>query len=85
MDDPASTVPLERCVGRLATLRRLVQYAYQTQNVDDGPSWVASDTFAIEAAAENPFATKWEPLCQMVQILLADRFKLVSHTEQRSR
>jgi uncharacterized protein (TIGR03435 family) len=81
-DPTASTVPLGRCIGRLATLRRIFGYAYQ-QGSEGGPSWIDSDTYAIEAKVENPSSTSWNDLSQMVQRLLAEEFKVTFHREQR--
>jgi len=63
------------------TLRRLVMGAYDDAQVIGGPSWMDTDRFDINARAEGdpPPAT----IVRMVRSLMADRFKLVVHTETR--
>src|SRR5262249_13783318 len=48
-----------------------------------GPDWVHSDLFDVEAIAENPSVVTVGDLHQMMQALLADRFKLKLHRESR--
>jgi uncharacterized protein (TIGR03435 family) len=66
------------------TLEGLIQIAYANEEYDrrvGGPSWVDSDTWDVEAASERP--VKGQERRQMLQTLLADRFKLKVHTESR--
>jgi uncharacterized protein (TIGR03435 family) len=68
-----------RCVARHVTLKLLIAVAYRT-NTDEpfltgGPNWVSTETYAIEAKAASASATQ-EQYAQMLQALLADRFKL---------
>ena len=69
----------EGVVGRNATLRRLIQAAYRLTEyqVSRGPGWLDSDTFDVEAKTETPANN--DQLRQMLQTLLADRFKLAAH------
>jgi len=66
------------------TLRNMVRNAYQLQNfqIVGGPDWFDRDRFDITAKAPDPNATP-QQLLQMVQSLLADRFKLVVRRETR--
>jgi len=65
------------------TLRRLVATAYGVTDdrVLEGPKWVESDRFLIEARAAGPAD---EPeLLKMLQSLLAERFQLAIHRDSR--
>jgi uncharacterized protein (TIGR03435 family) len=69
---------------------RLIALAYQVEDfqMDGGPAWIRSDRFDIIAKAEkdSPIGPIFGPPDQitlMVRALLADRFKLVVHTETR--
>jgi uncharacterized protein (TIGR03435 family) len=80
--------PLGRCVGRHASLMTLISVAYGLDELDwlatskAGNSWPAwmndprEHGYQVEARAENPATTTKEQLQQMLQALLADRFKL---------
>src|SRR3974377_1452648 len=74
--------------GRLnieaAELRQIVGLAYAVQRVRvlGGPAWADSDQFDIVAKAENPDASRDE-IRNMLQALLAERFKLVVHRETK--
>jgi uncharacterized protein (TIGR03435 family) len=69
---------------RNGTMLDLIQIAY---NVNDpefilgGPNWLERDRFDIVAKA--PPATPPDTVRQMLQTLLADRFKLVLHRDER--
>jgi uncharacterized protein (TIGR03435 family) len=72
--------PGGRYIGIGVTLRRLIGDAYD-MDVYNGPDWMASDRFDVNATAEgNPTATQ---IRLMLRPLLADRFKLKVHTEAR--
>jgi uncharacterized protein (TIGR03435 family) len=65
-------------------LRLLIRMAYGVQDfqIVGGPSWQMSSKFDISAKA--PEGTKGtEALMSMIKTLLADRFKLKTHTETR--
>jgi uncharacterized protein (TIGR03435 family) len=73
-------------------LRELIRFAYQVQpfQIVGGPGWLNSDRFDINAKAEGdvaaaPFGAGGPPgpLQLMMRSLLAERFKLVAHTEMR--
>lgn len=64
-------------VNRDVTMLGLIQAAYQVKEdaIAGGPGWVASDLFDV--IAKVPDGTKMKEANQMLQSLLADRFKLV--------
>jgi len=74
--------------GRLnieaAELRQIVGLAYAVQRIRvlGGPGWADSDQFDIAAKAESADATRDE-IRSMLQTLLAERFKLVLHSETK--
>jgi uncharacterized protein (TIGR03435 family) len=71
-----------------ASLRMLLVFAYEVQNqqISRGPNWMNSERFTIEAKSssatpEGPAGVSTMRL--MLQSLLADRFKLVTHRSIR--
>ena len=87
-------VPLGRCTFEGASLDYLIVVAYSDNLswirnqppksvVLNGPNWVHADLFDVEAIAENPSVVTRADLHQMMQALLADRFKLKLHRESR--
>src|SRR5688500_7357428 len=66
-----------------ATVTQLIMYAYDVRDyqIEGGPDWSRIDRFDVAARAgrEVPAST----LRQMVQSLLAERFKLTLHEVQR--
>jgi uncharacterized protein (TIGR03435 family) len=79
--------PLEftpgRVSGRAATIRRMIIEAYHLQDyqLPDGPTWIDSDRFDLEAKAGIPASE--DQLRSMLQTLLADRCKLVVHRQPK--
>ena len=73
--------PGGRFTAMNVTLRQLIRYAYQLQEsqIAGGPAWLARDHFDIVAKAER--AGMDDRL--MLRALLAERFKLVVHTDTR--
>ena len=72
--------------GRLTmqnmSVRNIIQAAYGLKdNQFSGPSWLDIDRYSIEAKAETKVEEK--QLLLMLQTLLADRFKLAVHREQK--
>ncbi len=67
-----------------ATLRQIIVQAYLVQrvNVLGGPPWYDFDQYDVVAKAASPDAPP-EQIRQMLQTLLADRFKLSVHRETR--
>jgi uncharacterized protein (TIGR03435 family) len=65
------------------SLRNIVRNAYNVQNfqIVGGPDWINTDRWDIVAKAEEDAAAP--QLIVMMRNLLADRFKLVLHTEMR--
>jgi uncharacterized protein (TIGR03435 family) len=88
--EPGTNYPLTPPVGgRLAlrnqTVRGLISSSYGVQDyqIVGGPGWLRTDGFDIDARVE---ATPPPPPPQMllrIRTLLADRFNLVMHNEQR--
>jgi uncharacterized protein (TIGR03435 family) len=68
---------------RTATMVDLISTAYnmESDKVLGGPSWLDWDRFDV--AAKAPPATKQDDLNQMLQNLLADRFKLAVHKDTK--
>jgi uncharacterized protein (TIGR03435 family) len=67
------------------TLRLLIRNAYRVQDflISGGPNWLNSEHFDILAKAKgNPSPDEFSV---MMRALLADRFKLLVHTETRER
>jgi len=85
--------PGGRFTATNVTLKLLIRNAYQLQDfqIIGGPNWIASDHFDIVAKAEeglppeapNPNRTGPSRIQLMIRALLAERFQLVSHTENR--
>ena len=65
------------------TVKTLIQVAYNLppQQVVGGPGWLDDDRFDIVAKAERRAPTA--ELREMLRHLVADRFKLTSHSEDR--
>ena len=74
-----------RISAKNVTLKRCVRGAYDLPEpqIIGGPKWVDQDRYYIEAKATVPAGD--HELMLMLQTLLADRFKLVLHREQRAR
>jgi uncharacterized protein (TIGR03435 family) len=66
--------------GSLRTLLMLA-YGVQAFQIVEGPKWLDSDRFDVDAKPENPASP--DQLKLMLRALLADRFRLVLHTETR--
>lgn len=77
--------PNGRFVAANIPLRLLIRTAYQLQDdqVVGGPDWLATDRFDIDARAPQSTVNIYSVLGEMLQTLLADRFKLTTHTEKR--
>ena len=75
--------PSGRWFARKVSLRLLLQSAHglRSGEVVGGPSWIDSELFTIDARA--PAGTSAERMRLMAQRLLADRFRLRTHTEER--
>src|SRR3954467_7883316 len=79
--------PGGRYIGQNMSLRLLIKTAYGVHDsqIVGGPSWIDSDRWDINAKAEGyKDATTFRDQARlMVRPLLADRFKLTLHHEQR--
>src|SRR5215813_10806652 len=87
---PGISLPIGRCVSKFESLRTVIALAYDIPpallypyegKVVIGPDWINSEMFDIEAKAESP--TTEAQLKLMLQTLLAERFKLRLHREER--
>lgn len=80
---PGTTQPSGRWFARNVSLRLLLLSAHGLRSGElvGGPSWIDSEQFNIEARA--PAGTPAERMRLMAQTLLADRFRLRTHTEER--
>jgi uncharacterized protein (TIGR03435 family) len=82
-----------RYIATNVNLRLLIRNAYQLQDsqITGGPAWVSSDRFDINAKVPDEFrgmappapGSGPSPLGLMIRALLAERFKLVVHTETK--
>src|SRR3984885_9696032 len=69
-------------IARNVTLKRLVAEAYQLQlNQVLGPSWLDKNEYDIEARSAGAGTREQHAL--MLRSLLAERFRLVQHSETR--
>src|SRR5438132_42456 len=77
------TIRAGRYELRKATMVDLIRTAYSVDadSVVGGPSWLESDRFDVIAKA--PPSTSPETVKLMLQALLADRFKLIVHTDSK--
>jgi bla regulator protein blaR1 len=68
--------------GANVTLKTLIAFAYRLQQYQilNGPGWIGSDRFDIQAKAADP-KTPPDQMRLMLQSLLADRLKLAVHHE----
>jgi uncharacterized protein (TIGR03435 family) len=73
----------DRYTLRWNTMLQLIDEAYgvDRDHVLGGPLWMEADRFDVLARA--PAGTSKERVAQMLQTLLADRFKLVVHTDTK--
>ena len=69
--------------GQNITAREMILSAFGVTDpqLSGGPSWLDADTFALEGKAESH--TNNDQLREMLQTLLAERFKLVVHRETK--
>lgn len=84
--------PGGRFSAKNVTVRTLLQSAYGVQDyqIQDGPAWLATAGFDIEArpaegAGDLSFKQVFKQVQSMLQALLADRFHLTLHRETRQR
>jgi uncharacterized protein (TIGR03435 family) len=76
-----------RFTTHYTSLRDLIQMAYllDRQQVAGGPTWIATDEYDVDAVGDGIGKQDGKQMVwqEMLQRLLADRFKLTSHWEQR--
>lgn len=67
------------------SLEGLVKFAYDLQDkqIVSAPNWMSSDKFDIDAKPDTPGSPNGDQLKEMVQKLLADRFALKFHKDQK--
>jgi uncharacterized protein (TIGR03435 family) len=67
------------------TLTSLVSFAYDLQDkqIVGGPDWMTTDKWDIEAQPDVPGVPNQKQLKSMLQKLLADRFQLKFHKDQK--
>jgi uncharacterized protein (TIGR03435 family) len=72
-----------RFVANNITVRQLILEAYDLRGLQliGGPAWIDSDHFDIDASA--PEYASLNQFLPMLHALLADRFKLLTHTETK--
>jgi uncharacterized protein (TIGR03435 family) len=73
----------QRLLGRGVSLKGLIQWAYQVTDaqVAGAAGWIDSKRYDFEAKAEGSHTR--DELVQMLQSLLAERFKLALHRETK--
>jgi uncharacterized protein (TIGR03435 family) len=77
----ATPQPGGRFVGVGVTLKRLIADAYGGRPIVGGPPWLETDRFDINARASGDRSPA--QIFEMLKPLLAERFKLLCHTESR--
>ena len=80
---PIAAVRGDRFIAPNTTVRDLIRVANLIEEIQisGGPAWIESERFAIEATT-GPAVTA-DDARAMVRAMLADRFKLKTHTEKR--
>jgi len=77
-----STVSADRLEFHNVTLWYCISYAYGMRSFRiSGPDWLRKERYEI--VAKGPAGTRREDLPEMMQTLLADRFRLQTHRETR--
>ncbi len=88
LDPPGSASGIFETKGRIdgknVTLKRCMRGAYDVpeSQIIGGPRWTEQDRYHIEAKAATPAGGN--EMMLMLRTLLADRFKLTFHREQRA-
>ena len=84
LTSPGEFLPGGRWLAQGAPLGLIVRVAYELRadQLIGGPSWINTERFDIDARAAGD--RSHEQILLMVRSLLADRFKLKVHTEQRT-
>ena len=68
-----------------SSVEDLISFAYDVQKkqIVNAPAWIDSERYDIEAVPDAPGTPNTEQVRVMIRKLLADRFKLTFHKEQR--
>jgi uncharacterized protein (TIGR03435 family) len=76
---------VNRFVGKNYTLKLLIAAAYNLspKAISGGPGWIESDHYDILAVTPGEVRPTHDEQMSMLRNLLADRFKLTSHREQK--
>jgi len=76
---------VNRFVGKNYTLKLLIAAAYSLspKAISGGPSWIESDHYDIAAVTPGEVRPTHDEQMAMLRSLLADRFKLTFHREQK--
>ena len=69
--------------GIVARLMIMLAYNVQESQIADGPSWMGTDRWTVDAKSEPGATHSDEETRQMLQNLLHDRFGLQAHRETR--
>ena len=79
------TVRREEVTFGNATLNDCIRFAYNMASDAQiaGPDWIKSKQFLYDVVAKGTPGASREQLQAMMQALLAERFKLVTHREQK--
>ena len=72
-------------ITRASSLSDLISFAYQVQvkQIVNAPDWIEKDRYDIDAVPEQEGVPNPEQLRIMIRKLIADRFKLTFHHDQR--
>lgn len=86
-DDPRTSIEIQgdRLIAS-ATLKALIGFAWDVQDRDiaAGPGWIGSIVYHVEGKSESLLQPNALPqIRQMMQSLLADRFRLATHRQTR--
>lgn len=67
------------------TLSDIVKFAYgvQEKQIINGPGWMGTDRFDVNAQPDQPGMPNSQQLQKMLQKLLADRFQMKFHRDER--
>jgi uncharacterized protein (TIGR03435 family) len=76
---------VNRFIGKNYTLKLLIAAAYNLnpKTISGGPAWLESDHWDIAAVTPGDLRPNHDEQMSMLRALLADRFKLTFHREQK--